>query len=76
MPGLDAPIHWLIILIVLMALFGYRKLPDVSRSVGRSLRIFKTEMKALTTEEPTASAGTELPSLAPYPGRTEGGPVN
>jgi sec-independent protein translocase protein TatA len=36
----------LIILAVLL-LFGYKKLPDASRSLGRSLRIFKSEMTGL-----------------------------
>ena len=36
----------LIILAVLL-LFGYKKLPDASRSLGRSLRIFKGEMKGM-----------------------------
>jgi sec-independent protein translocase protein TatA len=36
----------LIILAVLL-LFGYKKLPDASRSFGRSLRIFKGEMKGM-----------------------------
>ncbi|MFD0888062.1 twin-arginine translocase TatA/TatE family subunit [Streptosporangium algeriense] len=33
----------LIIALVLVALFGSRKLPDMARSVGRSLRVFKAE---------------------------------
>jgi sec-independent protein translocase protein TatA len=39
---------WHIVLIVIVAvlLFGTRKLPDAARSVGQSLRIFKSEMKA------------------------------
>jgi len=41
------PWHWAVIAIVFLALFGYKKLPDATRSVGRSLRIFKSEMKGL-----------------------------
>jgi sec-independent protein translocase protein TatA len=39
---------WHIVLIVglVVLLFGSRKLPDAARSVGQSLRIFKSEMKA------------------------------
>lgn len=36
-----------LILLAVLVLFGYRKLPDASRSFGRSLRIFKGEMQAL-----------------------------
>jgi sec-independent protein translocase protein TatA len=38
--NLGAPEIILIILAILL-LFGYKKLPDASRSLGRSLRIFK-----------------------------------
>ena len=40
----------LIILAVLL-LFGYKKLPDASRSMGRSLRIFKSEMKGMKEDD-------------------------
>ncbi|WP_034260803.1 Sec-independent protein translocase subunit TatA [Actinospica robiniae] len=38
--------HILIILGLAVVLFGARKLPDSARSIGQSLRIFKSEMKA------------------------------
>jgi sec-independent protein translocase protein TatA len=40
----------LIVLAVLL-LFGYKKLPDASRSIGRSLRIFKGEMKGMKEDD-------------------------
>lgn len=48
----------LIIAVVVMVLFGAKRLPDASRSLGRSLRIFKAETKGLrddNTAEPDAS---------------------
>lgn len=75
--GLDNPSHWLIIAVLVIAFFGYKKLPDISRSVGRSLRIFKTEMKGLTDDDearqasaagqPTAQAGVASPQPQPQP---------
>lgn len=57
MLGLEAPSHWLILLIAAVVLFGgYKKLPEMSRSVGRSLRIFKTEMKGLTDDDAARDA--------------------
>ena len=46
-----SPGHLVVIAIVaVVVLVGWKKLPEMSRSVGRSLRIFKTEMKALDTD--------------------------
>lgn len=75
--GLDNPSHWLIIAVLVIAFFGYRKLPDISRSVGRSLRIFKTEMKGLADDdearqasasgEPAGQAGATAPQVSGEP---------
>jgi sec-independent protein translocase protein TatA len=43
--------HILIIVGLLVVLFGARKLPDSARSIGQSLRIFKSEMKAAGQDE-------------------------
>ena len=63
--NLGAPEIVLIILAVLL-LFGYKKLPDASRSIGRSLRIFKGEMKGMKdddvhTDVRTKDAATTTP---------------
>jgi len=41
------PLEIGLILLAVLLLFGYKKLPDASRSLGRSLRIFKGEMKGM-----------------------------
>ena len=47
-----------LLVLAVMLLFGYKKLPDASRSLGRSLRIFTTEVDAArTTEEDAQGAG-------------------
>ena len=40
-----------LILLAILLLFGYKKLPDASRSLGRSLRIFKGEMKGMKEDD-------------------------
>jgi sec-independent protein translocase protein TatA len=39
-----------LIVLAILLLFGYKKLPDASRSLGRSLRIFKGEMRDLKND--------------------------
>jgi sec-independent protein translocase protein TatA len=46
MLGLGPP-ELIIIALVILALFGYKKLPDAARAIGRSARIFKAETKGL-----------------------------
>ena len=41
----------LIILGIIILLFGAKKLPDLARSVGRSMRIFKSEVKEMTNDD-------------------------
>ena len=52
--GALEPWHVILILGVLVLLFGSRKLPDAARSVGQSLRIFKSEMKAAAKDDQPA----------------------
>ena len=51
----------ILILLVLILLFGAKKLPDLSRSVGRSLKIFKAEVKDLRDDDHDAPAATTRP---------------
>ena len=47
MPFLREPSHILLLLIVVVILFGAKKLPDSARSLGKSMRIFKSEMREM-----------------------------
>ena len=44
---LREPSHILILLLVVLVLFGAKRLPDSARSLGKSMRIFKSEMKEM-----------------------------
>ncbi|GAA2207759.1 hypothetical protein GCM10009850_032170 [Nonomuraea monospora] len=50
MPNLGVP-ELLIIALVLVLLFGAKKLPEMARGVGRSLRIFKSETAKLRDDD-------------------------
>ena len=75
MGGLQ-PWHWLIVIAVFVLLFGAKKLPDAARSLGKSMRIFKSELKEMqsdgTTEQqpaprPITAERVENPAPAPQP---------
>ena len=48
----DSPWKILIVAVVIIVLFGSRKLPDAARSLGKSMRILKTEVSGLHEDEP------------------------
>ena len=54
--GALRPWHIIVLVVVLILLFGAKKLPDASRSLGRSLRIFKAETKGLMEDDVKAKA--------------------
>ena len=64
-----SPWHLLIVAAVFVLLFGAKRLPDAARSLGRSMRIFKTELKDLRDDDhPQPTQGqlppAQLPSAA------------
>jgi TatA/E family protein of Tat protein translocase len=59
MPFLREPSHILILLIVVVILFGAKRLPDSARSLGRSLRIFKSEMKDMKEDGKDKKDGSD-----------------
>jgi sec-independent protein translocase protein TatA len=53
----------ILILVVIILLFGAKKLPDMARSLGKSARILKSEAKAMKDDgkTPAAPAGPPTP---------------
>jgi len=51
MLGMPQGLEWLVILAIVVLVFGAAKLPDLARSSGQALRIFKTETKGLRDDE-------------------------
>ncbi|MGH8870187.1 MAG: Sec-independent protein translocase subunit TatA [Actinomycetes bacterium] len=69
MPNLQMPEIILLVLVVVL-LFGAKKLPDTARGLGRSLRIFKAETKGLRDDDTpegqaTAQSGQPTPQSEP-----------
>ncbi|MDR2380207.1 MAG: Sec-independent protein translocase subunit TatA [Bifidobacteriaceae bacterium] len=60
------PWHIVVLLVVLLLVFGASKLPDVAKSIGQSLKVFKKEVSELRTEgTPAATAAPPAVAAAP-----------
>jgi len=62
--GLE-PWHVLILAVVILLVFGSKKLPDMARSLGKSARILKSEAKAM--KEDGKKTGTAESAEEPAP---------
>lgn len=65
MGGLQ-PWHWIIVIAVFVLLFGAKKLPDAARSLGKSMRIFKSEIKEMQSDS-SGSSGSAADNTPPKP---------
>ena len=63
MGGLQ-PWHWVIVIAVFVLLFGAKKLPDAARSLGKSMRIFKSEIKEMQADSKQDTASSSGPDSA------------
>ncbi|MFG3257544.1 twin-arginine translocase TatA/TatE family subunit [Streptomyces sp. NPDC048172] len=60
-----------ILVIVVILLLGARKIPDLARSAGQSMRILKSEAKALKREGKDSGDSPPPPPAPVRPGRPE-----
>ena len=54
--GALKPWHIIVVVVVFLLLFGAKRLPDLARSLGRSLRIIKAETKGLMDDDVAGKA--------------------
>jgi len=62
---MEFPMHWLIIAVIVLILFGGRKIPELMRGLGEGVRGFKEGMsgnQSKGTPPPAQSASTEKPA--------------
>ena len=70
------PWHIIVLLVVLFLLFGAKRMPDMARSVGQSLRIFKSEMRQGQKEtEEVSREAREAARVTPAVEPTAAAPV-
>jgi len=67
----DSPWKILIIAVVLIILFGGRKMPDAARSLGRSMRILKAEVHDLHNDHEEDKAQEAQPAQAITPPQSQ-----
>ena len=74
--GLDNPVHILLLLLVVLLVFGAKRLPEIGRSLGEGMRGFKdsisgqhstSAIEAPPTPAPTPAAPPVAPVAAPAP---------
>jgi sec-independent protein translocase protein TatA len=59
--------EWLILLLIVVLLFGAKRLPDTARGLGRSLRILKAETKGLRDDDDDEAAASTVSSVRVTP---------
>ncbi len=58
----ESPIHWVIVAVVVLILFGGRKIPEVMRGLGEGIRSFKEGMSGASQ---TPAPPAQTPPAAP-----------
>jgi sec-independent protein translocase protein TatA len=66
--GALRPWHIAVLVVVMILLFGAKRLPDAARSLGRSLRIIKAETKSLADDDRDLAGKADAQAgYQPYP---------
>ena len=75
MIGLDNPVHIAFLLVLLLLVFGAKRLPEMGKSLGSGLRGFKESLSGESTETQTEST-PPAPALAAAPAPVAPAPVS
>lgn len=60
-----SPIHWLVVLAIILLLFGGRKIPEMMRGLGEGIRSFKEGMSGGSHTPPPPAQQTAPPAEKP-----------
>lgn len=72
MRGLFEGWHIVILAVLVIALFGFKRLPDAARSIGRSMRVFKSEVDEMKRDGKSEASSATVPGETVRP--TESAP--
>lgn len=68
----EHPVTLIVLLLVVVLLFGAKRLPDLASGIGQSLRIFKREVRDLSDDDKAAQQpGTQQNTAAQPPVATQ-----
>jgi sec-independent protein translocase protein TatA len=79
--GLDNPLHIAFLVVILLLIFGAKRLPEIGRSLGGGMREFKDSVTGATSRPTVTPAAAPEPVAAPAPvppaaGQAPAGPVD
>jgi sec-independent protein translocase protein TatA len=72
--GLDNPLHIAFLVVILLLVFGARRLPEIGRSLGSGMREFKDSISG-ESKPSTLGTGEPPPVAQPAPPQTQTQPV-
>ena len=67
--------QWVIIILAIVILIGWKRLPDAARSLGRSMRIFKSEVEQMSSDTKSAASSDTVDGEAKSDADTTAAPV-
>lgn len=65
--GLDNPVHILLLLLVLLLVFGAKRLPEIGRSLGEGMRGFKDSLSGASHTDSISQSAAPVQPPAPVP---------
>jgi len=64
--GLDNPLHIAFLVVILLLVFGAKRLPEIGRSLGSGMREFKQSItgEGSSSQPPALGAGSQQPAMS------------
>jgi sec-independent protein translocase protein TatA len=64
--GLDNPLHIAFLVVILLLVFGAKRLPEIGRSLGSGMREFKQSItgESSSSQQPALGAGSQQPAMS------------
>ncbi len=60
--GLDNPLHIAFIVVIVLLVFGARRLPEIGRSLGSGMREFKDSISGESKQQPALTTAAQQPA--------------